>query len=61
MFSRTKKVEMKKIYYIICGKYRKFKNPKISYVFKKQFVLLFAVSTSKKMKKYLKMKNRSRY
>ena len=27
---------MKKIYCAICGKYRKFKNPKISYVLKKK-------------------------
>ena len=27
---------MKKIYCIICGKYRKFKNPKISYIFQKK-------------------------
>ena len=26
---------MKKLYCVICGKYRKFKNPKISYVLEK--------------------------
>ena len=26
---------MKKVYYIICGKNRKFKNPKITYIFQK--------------------------
>ena len=30
---------MKKIYCVICGKYRKSKNPKISYLFKKTLVL----------------------
>ena len=28
----TKKVNMKKIQCVICGKYRKFNNPKISYI-----------------------------
>ena len=26
---------MKRIYCVICGKYRKFKNPEISYIFQK--------------------------
>ena len=30
---------MEKIYCIFCGKYRKFKNPKVSYVFQKTLVL----------------------
>ena len=30
---------MKNIYSVICGKYRKFKKPKISYIFKKTLVL----------------------
>ena len=30
---------MKKIYCIKCNKYRKFKNPKISYIFNKTLVL----------------------
>ena len=30
----SNKVKMKKICCIVCGKYRKFKNPKISYIFK---------------------------
>ena len=29
---------MKKLYCVICGKYRKFKNPKISYIFEKILV-----------------------
>ena len=36
-FSITKK--MKKIYCIICGKYRKFEKPKISYLIEKTLVL----------------------
>ena len=35
----SKKVKMEKIYCIFCGKYRKFKNPKVSYVFQKTLVL----------------------
>ena len=30
---------MKKLYYIICCKYRKFEKPKISYLFEKTLVL----------------------
>ena len=30
---------MKKIYCVICGKYRKFKNQKISYIFRKKIIL----------------------
>ena len=29
---------MKKFYFVICGKYRKFKNPKIWYILKKTLV-----------------------
>ena len=39
IFSITKKVKMKKIYCIICGKYKKFLNPKISYIFDKTLFL----------------------
>ena len=54
---------MKKVYGVICGKYRKFKNPKISFIFGKLsfFFLLFSVITTMKMKKYLKKKNQLRY
>ena len=38
-FSITKKIKMKKIYCVICGKYRKFEKPKISYIFEKTLVL----------------------
>ena len=30
---------MKKLYYVICGKYRKIKNLNISYIFEKTLVL----------------------
>ena len=52
---------MKKLQCVICAKYRKFKNPKISYIFEKQFFLLFAVSAKIKMKKYLQKKIQLRY
>ena len=46
---------MKKIYCVICGKYRKFE--KLLYLLGKTLVLsLFAVSVRMKMKKYLKKK-----
>ena len=36
---------MKKLYCVICGKYRKFKNPKISRIFEK--TLVFSSTCSK--------------
>ena len=30
--------KMKKLYCFICGKYRKFQNPKISYIFEKGLI-----------------------
>ena len=50
---------MEKIYCVIFGRYRKFKNPKISYVFEKKhkFFLLFVLSVAIKMTKFLKRKN----
>ena len=38
MFSITKNIKMK-IYCVICGKYRKFRKPKISCIFLKKLVL----------------------
>ena len=35
----TKKVNMKKIYCVICGKHRKFNDPKISNIFEKTLAL----------------------
>ena len=60
MFSVIKKI--KKLYWVICGKYRNLKNLKYHTSQKKrQFFLLFAVSARMKMKKYLKKKNQSKY
>ena len=38
---------MKKIYCIICGKYRKFEKPKISYILEKTLVLSINCSKCK--------------
>ena len=38
---------MKKLYCVICGKYRKFKKPKISYIFEKALVLSIICSKCK--------------
>ena len=38
---------MKKLYYVICGKYRKFGNPKISYLLEKTLVLSIICSKTK--------------
>ena len=55
-------IKMKKIYCIICGKYRKFKNPKISHVFEKTLVLSIICSKcSNEDEKYLKKRNQLRY
>ena len=35
---------MKKIYCIICGKYKKFKNPKTSYIFEKILIIFIICS-----------------
>ena len=54
----TKKVKMKKLYCVICGSYRKFEKPKISYFLEKRLVLLlFTVITKIKMKKKSKKEN----
>ena len=59
IFPATKK--MKKLYCVICSKYRKFEKPKISYLLEKMFFLLFAVTTRMKMEKYLKKKHQLKY
>ena len=41
----TKKVTMKKIYCVICGKYRKLGKPKMSYFLEK--ILVFCINCSK--------------
>ena len=38
---------MKKFFYVICGKYRKFKKPKISYLLEKTLVLSIICSERK--------------
>ena len=38
---------MKKFYCVICGKYRKFEKPKISYLLEKTLVLSIICSTCK--------------
>ena len=38
---------MNKFYCVICGKYRKFEKPKISYLFEKTLVLYIICSTCK--------------
>ena len=38
---------MKKLYRVICGKYRKFEKPKISYIFEKALVLSIICSMCK--------------
>ena len=53
---------MKKLNCVICGKYRKFEKPKISYILEKTLFLPIICSNVKmKIKKYLKKKNQSRY
>ena len=53
---------MKQIYCVICGKYRKFRKPKISYIFEKTLVLSIICSKGKNEdEKYLKKKNQLRY
>ena len=62
MFSITKKV--KKLYCVICDKYRKFQEPKISYILEKTLVLSIIFSKCKNeeiYKKYLKDTNQLRY
>ena len=39
---------MKRLYCAICGKYRKFKNPKISYIFEKKLGLSIIYNKCKK-------------
>ena len=63
MFSIVK--NMKKLFFVICSKYRKFEKSKISYLKKHYFFLLFAVSaemkTYLKLKKYLKKNSHLKY
>ena len=53
---------MKKLYCVVCDKYRTFEKPKILYLLEnQQFFLLFAVSAKMKMERYFKKKNRLKY
>ena len=47
IFSITKKVQMKKLYCVVCSKYRRFKKPKLSYIFEKTLVLSVIYSKCK--------------
>ena len=62
MFPITKNVKIKKLYGIICGKNRKFKNPKISnrkIIFEKTLVL--SIICKNEDEKMLKMKYPLKY
>ena len=60
IYSVTKKI--KKLYCFICGKYRKYEKPKISYLLEKTLVLSITCSKCRnKDEKYLKNKNQLRY
>ena len=53
---------MKKLYYVICGKNKKFEKPKKSYLLEETLVLsVICKSVRMKMKIYLKKKNQLRY
>ena len=53
---------MKKLYCVICGKYRKFKKPKKSYILERTLVISIICSKCKnKDEKYLKKKNQLKY
>ena len=54
----SEKMKTKNIYCSVCSKYRKFKKPKISYIFEKYW---FSFSVALKMKRYSKNKNKLRY
>ena len=47
IFSITKKVKMKQIYCVICGKYIKFEKPKILHILEKTLVLSIICSKCK--------------
>ena len=55
-------VKMKNIYFVICGKCRKFKNPKIPYILEKTLIPYIVCSNCDSNDgKYLKEKNHLRY
>ena len=51
---------MQKLYCVVCGKYKKFKSPKI-YISEKRIFLLFAVSLKMKVENFFKKKSQLRY
>ena len=53
-------IKMKRNYCVICGKYRKFKKPKISYIFEKTVISIICSKCKIEDKKYLKKKNQLR-
>ena len=61
--SVTKRVKIeKKIYRVTCGKYKKFKNSKISYIFEKTLVhFIICSKCSNEDEKILKKINQLRY
>ena len=53
---------MKKLHCVICGKYRKFEKPNISYILEKTLVLSIICSKCiNEDEKHLKKNNHSRY
>ena len=57
-----KKIKMKKLYCVICSKYRKFKKPKKSYILERTLVISIICSKCKNEdEKYLKKKNQLKY
>ena len=58
----SKKVTMKKIYFIRCNEYRKFKNPKIAYTFDKTLVIpIICDKCGSNNEKIFKEENQLRY
>ena len=53
---------MKKIYCVLCGKYRKFKNSfKVSYIIKATVLSIICSKCENEDEKYLNKKNQLRY
>ena len=50
---------MKRLYFVICGKYREFKKPKISYLLEKTLVLSSICSKCKNEKEKLFKEDKS--
>ena len=52
---------MKKLYCITCGNYRKFKNPKLSYIFEKTVLSIICSNCENEDEKYIKKNNQFRH